>query len=51
MNIYDPKSYELAQYFLQDCAEATQKDFDSLAMAIQDAVENWLTGKEDKSNG
>lgn len=44
---YDPKCYELAEYFLESVARDTGKEVDAaqvaaLAQDIQDAVENFF---------
>ena len=43
MSGYDPKCYELAEYFLSDIENG---DANGLAEAIQDAVENWFAGRD-----
>lgn len=40
MNCFDPKCYDLAEYFLPTTASPALKD--DLAQYIQDAVEDWL---------
>lgn len=49
---YDPASYELAEHFLQDepCRKDKalyEKHADSLAKAIQSAVEDWFVSPDD----
>jgi hypothetical protein len=44
---YDPKSYELAEYFLAE-DHWGEEDIADLAQTIQDAIELWFTGKEPK---
>jgi len=41
---YDEKCLDLAQYFLADVAHPPVDEAE-LAQAIQDAIENWFTGK------
>jgi hypothetical protein len=47
---YDSKSYELAEYFMQEESWRDDHDFrercDSLAQAIQAAIEDWFRSKE-----
>lgn len=48
---YDPESFELARYFLQDepCRDDPKLYRDhchSLALAIQQAVEDWFTSPD-----
>ena len=40
---YDQKSFDLAEYFLQDEPKVTATDTDVLAQQIQDAIETFLT--------
>jgi hypothetical protein len=41
---FDPKSYELAEYFLADNLHRFSKaKVDALAQHIQEAVEDWLS--------
>jgi len=42
---YDTKCYELAVQFLTDEGWTTDKDIDVLAQCIQDAIEDWITGR------
>jgi len=42
--MFDPKCYELAEYFLRDNGAATEEHKSDLAQAIQDAVEDWDKG-------
>ena len=44
----DPKSYELAEYFLADFGKVPKKLTMQLAEYIQEAVEDWLGWAEDK---
>lgn len=50
---YDPKSYELAEHFMKDEETDTETEYkllvDSLATAIQEAIEIWFKQQEDKS--
>lgn len=39
--MFDPKCYELAQYFLADNGAATEEHKNDLAQVIQDAIEFW----------
>lgn len=39
--MFDPKCYELAEYFLADNGAATEEHKSDLAQAIQDAVEDF----------
>ncbi len=46
---YDEKCEELAEYFLEGVTgepEPTEVEKQSLAQAIQDAVENWFSGRK-----
>ena len=46
---YDPKCYDLAKDFLSDEPEQdTESARNELAQIIQDAVENFLAGKQGK---
>jgi hypothetical protein len=40
--MFDPKCYELAEYFLEDYDDIADDVKDELAQEIQDAIENWL---------
>ena len=40
--MFDPKCLLLADYFLLDCAKATEFDAHRLAQAIQDTVEDFF---------
>jgi hypothetical protein len=42
---FDPKCYELAEHFMPP--EAPKRVINELAQAIQDAVEDHITGEED----
>lgn len=44
---FDPKCYELAEYFLRDNGAATGDHKDDLAQAIQDAIEDWSPPREE----
>jgi hypothetical protein len=44
--MFDPKSYELAEYFLPGAT--TERLKTALAQAIQDAIENWVAGERDR---
>jgi hypothetical protein len=39
--LVDPRSFELAEYFLADCDVLVEGRVMSLAEAIQEAVEDW----------
>ena len=39
---FDSRCYDLAEVFLADKPNANEQDRDSLAQAIQDAVEHWF---------
>jgi hypothetical protein len=41
--MYDPKSYELAEYFLDGESYNTPDARNELAQHIQEAVEEWLS--------
>jgi hypothetical protein len=43
---YDTECKVLAEHFLSDEPSATAADADSLAQAIQEAVEDWFTTRE-----
>ncbi len=43
---YDPKCYELAEYFLSSTASERLKD--ALAQAVQTRVEDWLEYERDE---
>lgn len=45
--MFDPKCYELAQYFLPGELPHPSRLVDELAQHIQDAVEEYLIGKRD----
>jgi hypothetical protein len=42
----DPKSYELAEYFLASHKTASEQSKMDLARNIQESVENWFVGYE-----
>lgn len=44
---FDPKCYELAEYFLPSGLPSGRL-LDELAQHIQDAVEDWLNGERDR---
>lgn len=51
MKPYDPACRELAEHFLQHTPGALADDgetIDALAVAIQDAIEDWLRDVEDE---
>jgi hypothetical protein len=43
---FDPKCYELAEYFLHDNGAATEQHKSDLAQTIQDAIEDWSIDTE-----
>ena len=43
---FDPKCYELAEYFLWDTASDTDDCKNELAQVIQDAIEGWRSVEE-----
>ena len=45
--MFDPKCYELAEYFLADNGAATEEHKSDLAQAIQDAVEDFNAPHEE----
>lgn len=45
--MFDPKCYELAEYFLGDNGAATEEHKVELAQAIQDAVEDYHAPTEE----
>jgi hypothetical protein len=50
---YDPACRDLARHFLEDIGVDTMCESertDSLAQAIQDAVDDWFAGKDDNGN-
>lgn len=44
---YDTKCYELAEHFLEGSNE-TEYERQALAFHIQNAIEDWLTGREEE---
>lgn len=44
---FDPKCYELAEYFLRDNNAATDEHKNDLAQVIQDAIEDWPAPREE----
>jgi uncharacterized membrane-anchored protein YjiN (DUF445 family) len=40
--MFDPKCYELAEYFLEDYEDITEEQKNELAQHIQDTIEDWL---------
>jgi hypothetical protein len=45
---FDTRCYDLARIFLAETPNTQEQDKDSLAQAIQDAVENWFFEHEAK---
>lgn len=43
---YDPDCEDLAEKFLEDASPYTSAEMKSLAQAIQDAIENWFSGRK-----
>lgn len=49
--LYDPKCHELATHFLGDdevAPDVNERRIQSLAQAIQEAVEDWIADEEDR---
>lgn len=44
---FDPKCYELAEYFLRNNGAATEDHKRDLAQVIQDAIEDWPEPREE----
>lgn len=42
---YDPKCYDLAEYFL---GRSSERLLGALSQHIQDAIEDWLNGERDR---
>lgn len=46
---YDPACYDLAAHFISDHPEL-ERLRDKLAQHIQDAIEEWIEGEQDRLN-
>ncbi len=44
--MFDPKCYDVAEYFLDGEAEVTKDEISKLAQHIQDEIESWLGSRD-----
>jgi hypothetical protein len=44
--MFDTRCYDLAAAFLDDEPDVGDHEIDALAQTIQDAIEEWLNGRE-----
>lgn len=44
--MFDPKCFELAEYFLDGEAEVTPDEINKLAQHIQNEIESWLSSRD-----
>jgi len=47
MRLFDPHCYDLACLFLDDLRGITEHERNDLASTIQQAIEDWMEGRED----